>query len=646
MTTVKVKFRASTVQGKEGRLLYKVTHNRLARQVKSTYTIYPAEWNESTESIVMDGADQGRQAYLKDVDSHVRQDITQLNRIVVSLDKKGASYTSDDVVKLFEGNTEGGFVGNARTYIKKLEEEKRPKATNYRSAVNSFLQFTNGKDIPIAEITTTVIKDFEEWLLAKGLVRNSTSAYMRSLQAIYKHIMSKSHLKITGNPFGNVYRGVDKTEKNLLNLEQIRLVKDADLHDKLKMAYARDLFMFAFYTHASMVDIAYMKPQNIKMGVLFYKNHRSGETEMVKWEKVMNEIVQRYALSCKGYLLPIITDESEATTQYKHTSHNVGRPLAQLGKRLGLPIKLTMEVARDSWYAISKSYFDRLNGMIIDDLHGKVNDTTPPSNPQNVTNTVESHVSNQTANANIPEAAPKVIEPQQEEANKELEEGKKKEQGISPRKSVKQDELWNTKWQAYMDFIATNNRRPSKYKKDDMVLVDWFRHSKKLLRRGLMKVDRVEKFQQLLNNVKRVQHKTVHSYDDGETTDKKFAADETGIKAEGKDSNAPEGWMRRYNEYAKFLESNGRIPSSSPSVSKDEHSLYMWLYFKKSRLKRGRLRNWEKELIVKLLPCGEIYERYVTVNKTSKGKTTDRGKSVKHGKGLKSDFQLYDYQQD
>lgn len=218
--------------------------------------------------------------------------------------------------------------------------------------MNSFLQFTNGKDIPLAEITTTVIKDFEDWLLAKGLVRNSTSAYMRSLQAIYKHFMSKSHLKITDNPFGGVYRGVDKTEKNLLNLEQIRLVKDADLHDKPKMAYARDLFMFAFYTHASMVDIAYMKPQDIKMGVLLYKNHRSGETEMVKWEKVMNEIVQRYALSCKGYLLPIITDETEATKQYKHTSHNVGRPLAQLGERLGLPVKLTMEVARDSWYAI------------------------------------------------------------------------------------------------------------------------------------------------------------------------------------------------------------------------------------------------------------------------------------------------------
>lgn len=111
MTTVKVKFRASTVQGKEGKLYYKVTHNRLARQIKSTYKIYPAEWDEKAESIAMDGAGQERLTYLKDVDNHVRQDMAQLTRIVASLDKKGTSYTSDDVVRMFDGETTDGFAG-------------------------------------------------------------------------------------------------------------------------------------------------------------------------------------------------------------------------------------------------------------------------------------------------------------------------------------------------------------------------------------------------------------------------------------------------------------------------------------------------------------------------------------------------------
>ena len=64
---------------------------------------------------------------------------------------------------------------------------------------------------------------------------------------------------------------------------------------------------------------------------------------------------------------------------------------------------------------------------------------------------------------------------------------------------VKQDDLWNQKWQAYKDFMVRNKRRPSKHRAEDMVLFDWFKHSKKLLKRGLMKADRIAKFKQLLS---------------------------------------------------------------------------------------------------------------------------------------------------
>lgn len=64
---------------------------------------------------------------------------------------------------------------------------------------------------------------------------------------------------------------------------------------------------------------------------------------------------------------------------------------------------------------------------------------------------------------------------------------------------IKQDDLWNQKWQAYKDFMVKNKRRPSKHRAEDLVLFDWFKHSKKLLKRGLMKAERIEKFKQLLS---------------------------------------------------------------------------------------------------------------------------------------------------
>lgn len=64
---------------------------------------------------------------------------------------------------------------------------------------------------------------------------------------------------------------------------------------------------------------------------------------------------------------------------------------------------------------------------------------------------------------------------------------------------VNQDDLWNQKWQAYKDFMVKNKRRPSKHRAEDLVLFDWFKHSKRLLKRGLMKSERIAKFKQLLS---------------------------------------------------------------------------------------------------------------------------------------------------
>jgi hypothetical protein len=69
----------------------------------------------------------------------------------------------------------------------------------------------------------------------------------------------------------------------------------------------------------------------------------------------------------------------------------------------------------------------------------------------------------------------------------------------SKQNHVKQDDLWNQKWQAYKDFMVKNKRRPSKHRAENLVLFDWFKHSKRLLKRGLMKAERITKFKQLLS---------------------------------------------------------------------------------------------------------------------------------------------------
>ena len=45
MATTRFKFRASSVSGKQGTLFIQVIHQRVVRQVTTSYKLYPKEWD-------------------------------------------------------------------------------------------------------------------------------------------------------------------------------------------------------------------------------------------------------------------------------------------------------------------------------------------------------------------------------------------------------------------------------------------------------------------------------------------------------------------------------------------------------------------------------------------------------------------------
>ena len=61
-----------------------------------------------------------------------------------------------------------------------------------------------------------------------------------------------------------------------------------------------------------------------------------------------------------------------------------------------------------------------------------------------------------------------------------------------------QDELWFAKWQEIKDYIETNHRNPSRHRIEDHLALNWIKHNRKLLIKGEMKAERVEKFKELL----------------------------------------------------------------------------------------------------------------------------------------------------
>lgn len=61
-----------------------------------------------------------------------------------------------------------------------------------------------------------------------------------------------------------------------------------------------------------------------------------------------------------------------------------------------------------------------------------------------------------------------------------------------------QEKRWMYQWKAVMDFMEANKRRPSKFVDEERGLRNWWKHQQKLVNAGELKLERMEKFKELL----------------------------------------------------------------------------------------------------------------------------------------------------
>lgn len=357
MATVKTKFRASSSSTKEGTLFYQVIHKRVPRQIHTGYKLYPQEWDAENKEIVFPpGIGDNRRNYLVSLKDALRKDIKRLKSIISRLERADGAYTAEDVVESYLSPTDThSFISFAHTLVGQLKQIGK-QYTAYETAINSFTRFRKEQDVPLDEVDSDLMMTYEAYLKSKGICPNSSSFYMRNLRAIYNRAVDKE-LTEQRNPFEHVYTGIDKTVKRAVPLSVIRQIRDLDLNLHPAMDYARNIFMFSFYTRGmSFIDMAFLKKKDLQNGVLSYRRHKTNQQLFIKWEKPMQELIDKFDTSGTPYLLPIIKNcDNDARKQYKSDAHRVNQSLKKIGKMLGLAISLTSYVARHSWASIAKS---------------------------------------------------------------------------------------------------------------------------------------------------------------------------------------------------------------------------------------------------------------------------------------------------
>ena len=360
MASVRVKFRPSSVSGKEGNIYYQVIHNRVVCPIRTDYRIFESEWDDGASTLSYPTPVHAeRRNYLQSVANHIEWDIKRLKIIIALFDRRHECYTTDDIVTKFSRQAKEQslftFMQEAIGQLKRLNRIRTSET--YAATLSSFMKFREGQDILLYEVDSDTMMLYEAWLKGKGVCPNTISFYMRILRAVYNRAVEKELVE-QKHPFKHVYTGIDKTVKRAVPLKAIKRIKELDLTLKPHLDYARDLFLFSFYTRGmSFIDLAYLKKSDLQNGFLTYRRRKTNQQLTVKWEKCMAEIVAKYNdCSTTQYLLPIITNPLvDERKQYRNAIYRVNTALKEVARLVNLSIPLTMYCARHGWASVAKS---------------------------------------------------------------------------------------------------------------------------------------------------------------------------------------------------------------------------------------------------------------------------------------------------
>lgn len=353
-------YRSKTLSNGEHPLMVCVCKDRKRKYQSLGISIHPSHWdfkrNEPNESCP--NRDEIRML--------IQQKLFELQKTILSNRIEGKEFTASSLLKpkvaslSLHNNVEECF----NYYVRLLKEQGRLRyAGMYEVSLNSFKKYAGSLDIPFSDIDVTWLKKYEAWMLQQGLAVNTIGTRVRHLRTVFN--MAIEHLVIDKEcyPF-NAYK-VSKVSQSppkraMTKADVQKILAYQPKTDVERLAIA--LFTFSYYTAGiNFIDMAMLKQDNIVDGKLYYTRAKTKKQIIIPLQDEAKEIITLFSVGSTNksdYIFPIFSDYHKSEVQKANRLHKVlakvNKILKQIGKELGLPIKLTTYVARHSFATVLK----------------------------------------------------------------------------------------------------------------------------------------------------------------------------------------------------------------------------------------------------------------------------------------------------
>ena len=318
---------------RQGTALVQVEAKLNRRNIYLTTHIYlrPEHWDKSTAQVI-------NHPQAIELNALLFEFIIHLQGIELGFWKRGVQPTlallRDAVRK--KAPTTITFPAFAKSAIE--ASDKRPNTKeNLLSTVGQLEQFRPGLDF--ADLTYTMLKDFEAWLRERGKGVNTVAKHLRQLRTLINEAINDGYMTADAYPFRKFKIRQEKGRHEFLTPDELRRLEAVRLDDG-RHRHVLDAFLFCCYTGLRYSDFCALSTPNVI------------PINRTRWlcltmRKTNIEIKLPLALLFDGKALEVI-DRYPSIEELAAIPSNceTNRLLAEVGRLAGVKKRFTYHTAR------------------------------------------------------------------------------------------------------------------------------------------------------------------------------------------------------------------------------------------------------------------------------------------------------------
>jgi len=348
----------------------KVTHQRKRKYFSLNRYCTIKQWNKD------DGKFRKNYKHHSSENDALEAIKTKAQKIIRDFDRYNKDFSFNAFEMEFVGTSVGSGLKEAfeRKIEEKIKEKKLGTAESYQSTLNVIIRFLKdtskytSTNFNLTDISFKFLTDLEHWLRAENNCKDTSIAvYMRTLRAIVNKAIKEKVIKREHYAFDE-YSIAERlnidTQKRAITKDTINKIKALVLPEEKNLKFARDIFLFSFYTRGmNFVDIAYLTPVNIVDGRLMYIRRKTKKPFNMKLLPQAQEIIDYYLANKEtegDFIFPVFNDAIHISDKQKYTRRKtvlklINKKLKEVAGMIDIDnLKLTTYVSRHSYATVLK----------------------------------------------------------------------------------------------------------------------------------------------------------------------------------------------------------------------------------------------------------------------------------------------------